>query len=568
MVFRPASGTGSGKRKVRSAPKVHTGCGTCRRRKVKCDERKPQCRRCTKYGVECEGYRNKREPQSWVVVGLGTKSSTPSDRAKEEVKRNPASGSEPKAKPSPKLALMPTYGTGEESRALASYLSTVAVTISEFSSPYFWRILIPQASWTQPAIKHGLVALTMLQGSLKTIKGGSLSADERSMWHYNQTIKLLSRDNPTVEVALLTCFLFFTYENTQGNFKMSRRHIKGGIKIIKEWQPQRVQALNDDIMKQDIIPRFREGLEFLRACLPSQTPLPAGSVTARLPQSTIMVHHDRDIPDPPSSAHGDLGGIFPSIEAAYAAFYECVRRVLCPSTIRGGTLTPLLVRWKRTFDSSDGLRACDQSLLRFIGVHYHTCRIIGAVILHGLEDGLEDPEISFDAYLEDFRFIVDEMHFLVARTNDRALAVHYQKIGFIPPLFLTALKCRNSLLRWRAVGLLEQLQSREGCWTSQCAAKIARECINWEEEIVGPETAVPRTATNDNASCKRRLRKIGVEIVKKRSGHCEAWMWSRTSPGQDLPKPRNLVLSKEEIKAIRWPIADILDAYGYQDTPL
>ncbi|KAL4907294.1 hypothetical protein BDW74DRAFT_122842 [Aspergillus multicolor] len=41
-------------------PYTSGGCGTCRRRKVKCDETKPECLRCTKYGHECAGYDKKR----------------------------------------------------------------------------------------------------------------------------------------------------------------------------------------------------------------------------------------------------------------------------------------------------------------------------------------------------------------------------------------------------------------------------------------------------------------------------------------------------------------------------
>ncbi|RDW70609.1 Zn(II)2Cys6 transcription factor domain-containing protein [Aspergillus mulundensis] len=41
-------------------PYTSGGCGTCRRRKVKCDETKPECLRCTKYGHECAGYNKKR----------------------------------------------------------------------------------------------------------------------------------------------------------------------------------------------------------------------------------------------------------------------------------------------------------------------------------------------------------------------------------------------------------------------------------------------------------------------------------------------------------------------------
>lgn len=32
------------------------GCGSCRRRKVKCDETHPQCTRCSEAGIECTGF--------------------------------------------------------------------------------------------------------------------------------------------------------------------------------------------------------------------------------------------------------------------------------------------------------------------------------------------------------------------------------------------------------------------------------------------------------------------------------------------------------------------------------
>ncbi|EPE34970.1 Zn2/Cys6 DNA-binding protein [Glarea lozoyensis ATCC 20868] len=53
----------SGEVKVRktraSKPKVKTGCQTCKIRRVKCDETKPACLRCVKFGHQCDGYINK-----------------------------------------------------------------------------------------------------------------------------------------------------------------------------------------------------------------------------------------------------------------------------------------------------------------------------------------------------------------------------------------------------------------------------------------------------------------------------------------------------------------------------
>ncbi|KAJ5151220.1 uncharacterized protein N7482_010472 [Penicillium canariense] len=42
------------------APFQSKGCTTCKRRKIKCDRRVPECARCIKYGVKCEGYEGGR----------------------------------------------------------------------------------------------------------------------------------------------------------------------------------------------------------------------------------------------------------------------------------------------------------------------------------------------------------------------------------------------------------------------------------------------------------------------------------------------------------------------------
>ena len=40
----------------RKHSKTFTGCWTCRARKVKCDEFRPECRQCSQKGYSCEGY--------------------------------------------------------------------------------------------------------------------------------------------------------------------------------------------------------------------------------------------------------------------------------------------------------------------------------------------------------------------------------------------------------------------------------------------------------------------------------------------------------------------------------
>jgi hypothetical protein len=51
------------KRTRSSQPKVRTGCVTCKRRHVKCDEVKPACNRCERAGIKCDGYEAPPPPQ-------------------------------------------------------------------------------------------------------------------------------------------------------------------------------------------------------------------------------------------------------------------------------------------------------------------------------------------------------------------------------------------------------------------------------------------------------------------------------------------------------------------------
>ena len=58
-VLKPPKAHSSGqvaKTRRQSHAKVATGCVTCKRRHLKCDETLPACRRCTKAGLSCAGY--------------------------------------------------------------------------------------------------------------------------------------------------------------------------------------------------------------------------------------------------------------------------------------------------------------------------------------------------------------------------------------------------------------------------------------------------------------------------------------------------------------------------------
>jgi hypothetical protein len=56
-------------------PKRSTGCFECRKRKVRCDEARPECNTCLKRGTKCPGY---RPLQSFILHKFGEQNERPS----------------------------------------------------------------------------------------------------------------------------------------------------------------------------------------------------------------------------------------------------------------------------------------------------------------------------------------------------------------------------------------------------------------------------------------------------------------------------------------------------------
>ena len=532
--------------------KVRTGCRTCKRRKIKCDETKPNCNRCSVFGVECGGYN--RPPQT---CNFGLSKSSRAEITYKDAKTSSKPMAKPYAKPDPKFSMVPTYGSVEEQCALSYYCSSVAVDISKFSSPTFWTVLMPQASWAHPGIKHALVALTSRYASLKAIRHESSMPNTRSIWHYNQSIRFLVINTPTIEVVLLACFLLFTYENLDANFKVSRQHIESGFKIIKEWKSKRRPVLVEDVMSQDIIPRFNEGLAFLQACSTGQLFSPTASTAETALRSAKTIDVDLLVPDPPSTANDNQSGTFSSFQEAIGALANCIRQTSFAYCTRTSTLTPLLLRWRRTLDASRFRKSFDKSLLRMLGVHYYTCRIIG-VALH---PGEEDPDMAFDLHKDDFVFLMDEMEHLVNNAHIRVSWHFRNKLGLIPPLFLTALKCRDPRTRNRAIELLRSLRIKEGRWNSSCAAKIAEVCRTWEEKERESLSILRAGDTYPGPGSEQRLGTIRVHVSGVEHAETQkAWLTS-----ERLAAPIDVGLTVEEVEAVDWSILDVLDAYGYQD---
>lgn len=72
-MVKPNTDLVRGKKRQRQwSSKKKSGCLTCRIRKIKCDEEKPNCRRCFSTGRQCDGYSSSGSGNGRTLTGLGT----------------------------------------------------------------------------------------------------------------------------------------------------------------------------------------------------------------------------------------------------------------------------------------------------------------------------------------------------------------------------------------------------------------------------------------------------------------------------------------------------------------
>jgi hypothetical protein len=180
-------------------------CGLLVRR-VKCDETKPFCRKCTSTGRKCDGY---------PVLEI------PDKPAEESGLISPSKALMQWPLSAPPVEL---FGSDKERRSFHFFRITTAYQLSGFCGDGFWDKLILQATHHEPSIRHAVIALGSLHerfikhNGLTSRSDPLLYLDEFALRQYSLAIRSLfdeapGREKPAaVDICLVTCVLFACFE--------------------------------------------------------------------------------------------------------------------------------------------------------------------------------------------------------------------------------------------------------------------------------------------------------------------------------------------------------------------
>ncbi|KAI0896816.1 hypothetical protein F4806DRAFT_463028 [Annulohypoxylon nitens] len=171
----PSSSTTAPKRKRASRPKVRTGCITCKIRRVKCDETKPACTRCTSTGRKCDGYEGAAPPRPRKSPSAPPSSTSFSSSTSTSNSAFPLSSGHRLPDPyrhsnftagSAHRNLRPLAadieGTEQERQFFHRFRRAAEAGLAMHASSLgagFWRRLVPLVGQSDAAVRHALIAL-------------------------------------------------------------------------------------------------------------------------------------------------------------------------------------------------------------------------------------------------------------------------------------------------------------------------------------------------------------------------------------------------------------------------
>ncbi|KAL2832695.1 hypothetical protein BJY01DRAFT_239735 [Aspergillus pseudoustus] len=506
--------------------RVKSGCRTCKVRKVKCDENFPVCQRCLSTGRVCDGY--------GVWGGGGNVYGN---------RQSPTSLPDtPDYSP---LSCISTPVASTDEKASFDWFKRRTITkIPGSYVSDFWTTILLQASQSDEAVWHAVLALssTHRSGCVHNIYIQRSKQEQSTLRHLIRATRHLEphfsvRDRASCRVILIVCLVFVVLDLLRGHFTSAQVHLRNGLNILAQTQSAPIEIAKGsvcpssssypyepiDISICEAFFRFHSQVELLQH--------------QHHPRPCILpppVHHFIHVPSSPTQ--------FPSYTAAWRGLDHVMNQAFRLSAhgrehiIKAGpeaapTDTLLtqqeqlkidLKNWLDSYNTSrEGLQvATSESIAEAKAKVHHLVSCYHTMITIMAETALSSRQTVFDAYTHHFEQMIEHLADLwtlssinyptpssytsssspssnFATTSSDSGSVPWTEkkpwiggcnmshtiidVGWMIPLFYTAIKCRVRRIRRRAIRLVESSDHREGIWDAKITACIARRAVEFEE---------------------------------------------------------------------------------------
>lgn len=272
----------------------------CRIRRVKCDESRPCCKRCISTGRICDGY------GIWGGGGNGYRERSTSNS-------NSSTGNSPCPVTTNVLVLKNNVPTSltvvvmstHEQYCFKWFMDHTVKNFPGLIPSPFWQTLVCQASSSEPAVLHAMLALSSahrkdgLDNPLKfrntpdTLEQFMLQQYSSAISHLQPHFSAGAKSKDSIRVALVTCLLFIYTEFICGHYRTANTHLRSGLRLLREVQEQ--DRSSDEITLKPCRDFVNDCITDTFIRLQSQAIL-CGETFPNLNFLPIAIEHD-DVPD-------------------------------------------------------------------------------------------------------------------------------------------------------------------------------------------------------------------------------------------------------------------------------
>ncbi|KAM3073947.1 hypothetical protein ACMFMG_008563 [Clarireedia jacksonii] len=470
-------------------PKVRTGCFTCKRRRVKCDEAKPECRRCLKLGVTCRGY----EVNTTI-------------EARHEDKTNEARQLLPRGRldESPCLTLsekLPFRNEVDE-RYFREFFTKTAISLiggpCETYVTLLWTRIIMQTAHEEHCLQELVTALGAVTISQELRETGQVSESDKvkqsALQRYGTAIRVMNLRLSKCEYedgtrkALIGCLLISYFEGILGNTFAALRHAQSGNKVMHQWikmhrsnhRKAGVGSPAPYLIEDEIVQFYTRIDEIIttargmRKDEEHEGVLEETSATTAYMPTTFSSNHEArtylELIERRAAHFGCLvaRGFNSSVEPDPVKDHDHDQEAMRCSLKRVEALREVLLgeiqHWAAALDrfsrkQPEGMASPYSKSTVLIA----RSKVLEIMIGNSLSRDLA----SYNKYLPQFQTIVNMCESALESIKDEQGGENNFDFGIIMPLHTTAEWCQDSALRYQALALIRAYRSSD-CWKRWC----------------------------------------------------------------------------------------------------
>ncbi|ORX99284.1 hypothetical protein BCR34DRAFT_576668 [Clohesyomyces aquaticus] len=510
-------------------PKSRTGCTTCKIRRIKCDETRPSCDKCTSTGRKCDGYT--------------TSPATHSDTSTTELSTRDAPIHQPLHE---FLALQFLFESKDERESFDFFRTKATTEFGGFFASPFWQREVLQAVGSQAGLRYGVIALGAMHRRYSSGTSSSLPDDAsdkllrfalvQSNRAIRETLNQLNGAKSQADMITLmtSCVLFANMACLQGHQKDALKHVRSGLNLLQDpereiRQKSTTSASKDHPVSMKSLEDVFRNLEIQArgimssADLESWGPKPTNPIDVGV-ESFSSLDHARQYFE---ALYGNLLGFLqdlefqspPDLERVRAQFqdiqnhFKAGNRMLADMSRRIKTPTDPLARCCINFL---GLLRSEMEYF----IHHFLCRPSMSFL------NATGPSSAFDEGRH-FSLMMDMVFQIIEYSPSKpkvGLPTFSSNLGLVPPLFLVAKRGPDLRLRKKAIDVLLAHPRRESVWDGTQAGLIAREAMTIELANMRKELKEQNSDLDeDTVSIPDHLKisSIGIHYTGTRSAKVE-----------------------------------------------